>query len=125
LEGVVQNLGLLGSMKDVADLYRRADLGLVFMMTPHPSYQPFEYMASGCVVATNINDANAWLLNDDNALLLEPLPAVGATRIKEVLQDPAAWRRLRSGGLQTISRLRWQDAFEIVRKRVMGLAADG
>jgi glycosyltransferase involved in cell wall biosynthesis len=125
LEGVVQNLGLLGSMKDVADLYRRADMGLVFMMTPHPSYQPFEYMASGCVVATNINDANAWLLNDDNALLLEPLPAVGATRIKEVLQDPAAWRRLRSGGLQTISRLRWQDAFEIVRTRVMGLAADG
>ncbi|GAB3307773.1 rhamnosyltransferase WsaF family glycosyltransferase [Luteimonas notoginsengisoli] len=119
LEGVVENLGLLGSMAEVADLYRRADMGLVFMMTPHPSYQPFEYMASGCVVATNVNDANAWLLNDDNALLLEPLADVGSARIEQVLRDVGAWARLREGGLQAIAGLRWEAAFDVVRKRVM------
>jgi glycosyltransferase involved in cell wall biosynthesis len=94
-------------------------MGLVFMMTPHPSYQPFEYMASGCVVATNVNDANAWLLNDDNALLLEPLADVGSARIEQVLRDVGAWARLREGGLQAIAGLRWEAAFDVVRKRVM------
>lgn len=120
LEDVVQNLGLLGSMKDVADLYRRADMGLVFMMTPHPSYQPFEYMASGCVVATNVNDANRWLLNERNALVLEPLPAVAAGRIADALSNTDQWVSLRHEGLKTIRAFGWNEAFQVVHERVMG-----
>ncbi|WP_206067671.1 rhamnosyltransferase WsaF family glycosyltransferase, partial [Escherichia coli] len=74
LGGVVENRGLLSSLEDVANLYREADLGLVFMVTPHPSYQPLEYMACGCVVATNINEANQWLINASNSIQLEPIP---------------------------------------------------
>jgi len=120
LEGVVQNLGLLGSMKDVANLYRRADMGLVFMMTPHPSYQPFEYMASGCVVATNVNDANRWLLNDRNALVLEPLPEVAAGSIADVLSNVEQWASLRREGLETIRAFGWDEAFRVVHERIMG-----
>lgn len=42
-------LGRLDSMEAVAKLYRESHLGLCFMATPHCSYQPLEYMASGCV----------------------------------------------------------------------------
>lgn len=120
LEGVVENLGLLDSLEDVAALYRSADIGLVFMMTPHPSYQPLEYMASGCVVATNINESNAWLLTDENALLLEPLPELAAERIEGLLRDHARWYALRSEGLKTVRELDWNDAFNVVCNRITG-----
>lgn len=122
LEGVVENLGLLGSMEEVAALYRDADLGLVFMMSPHPSYQPLEYMAAGCVVATNINEANRWLLNERNSLQLEPIPALAAERIEELLRDPSAWAGKRAEGLRSIDRLTWESAFRVVRDRVLGVA---
>lgn len=125
LEGVVENLGLLDSLEDVASLYRSADIGLVFMMTPHPSYQPFEYMASGCVVATNINESNAWLLKNDNALLLEPLPELAAERIEAVLRDHALWFSLRCEGLKTVRELDWNDAFAVVRARIAGAVSAG
>jgi O-antigen biosynthesis protein len=118
VEGIVENLGLLGSLEQVANLYRRADLGLVFMMTPHPSYQPLEYMASGCVTATNINESNRWLLNDRNALLVEPLPALAAERIHEVLVDAKKWSAIRTEGLRSVQRLSWESAFRLVRERI-------
>jgi hypothetical protein len=118
LEGVVENLGLLDSLDAVAELYRSADMGMVFMMTPHPSYQPLEYMASGCVVATNVNEANGWLLTKHNSLLLEPLPELAAERIEATLLDPHRWYALRREGLKTVDELDWAKAFEIVRKRI-------
>lgn len=69
LDGVVEQLGLLG-YEETADLYRKCDAGLVFMMTRHPSYIPFELMASGCLVITNHNPHTTWLLkNEENCLL--------------------------------------------------------
>jgi glycosyltransferase involved in cell wall biosynthesis len=120
LQGIVENLGLLDSLEAVAALYRTADVGMVFMMTPHPSYQPLEYMASGCVVATNINESNQWLLGDHNALLLEPLPEIAAKRLEDVLTDARRWSSLRAGGLMSISKLSWESAFSIVRQRIRG-----
>lgn len=119
LDGVVENLGLLNSMEDVATLYRSSDLGMVFMMTPHPSYQPLEYMASGCVVATNINPANGWLIRDDNALSLEPVPSVAAERVENLLADLEAWRSMRGAGLKAVEPLSWDIAFDVVRKRML------
>jgi len=72
LEGVVENLGLLG-YTEAADLYRRCDAGLILMFTRHPSYLPLELMASGCLVVTNHNPATQWLLRHrENCLLAQP-----------------------------------------------------
>ena len=53
LGGVVRHLGLL-PYEDTGALYRACDAGLVAMATRHPSYLPFELMASGAVVVTNL-----------------------------------------------------------------------
>ena len=119
LQGVVENLGLLRRIEDVADHYRNSDMGLVFMATPHPSYQPLEYMACGCVVATNRNEANSWLLNDNNALLLEPIAEVAADRMVALLRDPGRRRNLIEGGIETIRRLDWKNAFEVIETRLL------
>ena len=116
---MVENLGLLKRIDQVADLYRASDLGLVLMATPHPSYQPLEYMASGMVVATNINEANRWLLTPENALLIEPIPDVAAPRIADLLEDPAQRARLVAAGLETVQGLDWADAFNVITTRMM------
>ena len=65
LEKILKNVGLLPNIDAVADLYRNSHLGLVFMYTPHPSYQPFEFMATGCVTVTNLNESTQWFLKDE------------------------------------------------------------
>jgi hypothetical protein len=45
------------------------------MFTPHPSYQPMEYMACGCIPVVEYQQANGWLLQDNkNAIIVENLP---------------------------------------------------
>lgn len=82
LAGVVENLGLL-SYHQTAELYRSCHAGLVMMFTRHPSYLPFELMASGSLVITNHNPATTWLLKDgQNCRLAE----VSATSIADVIE---------------------------------------
>lgn len=119
LDGIVDNLGLLPTMSAVANLYRNSDMGLVFMATPHPSYQPLEYMASGCVVATNINEGTSWLLNETNSLLLEPNPWIAAERILSTLSDEDSMQRLRNNGLRTASKLHWPNAFGVFEHAIL------
>ena len=118
LGGIVKNIGLLSSLKEVADLYRGCDLGLVFMMTPHPSYQPLEYMASGCVVATNINEANSWLLNQSNALLVEPIPELAAEKIQAFVGKRDLWKSKRDRALETIRDMSWESALQTIHRAI-------
>lgn len=118
VEGVVENRGLLKTMDEVASLYRSSDFGLVYMMTPHPSYQPLEYMASGCVTITNYNEPNRWLLNDENTLLVEANPEIAAQKIHDAVKDSRKWQSMRDAGLKDVSRLMWDDVFDVVKKRL-------
>ena len=117
--GIIENLGLLNSMEEVAELYRSADLGLVYMMTPHPSYQPLEYMASGCVVATNVNPANRWLLSEENSLQLSPLADVASNDIVSLMGNHAEWLNKRAFATETIQYYHWQSAIRAVLDRVL------
>ncbi|HEY5268125.1 MAG TPA: hypothetical protein VII94_03245, partial [Candidatus Saccharimonadales bacterium] len=64
LKGLIDNKRLLNSLKEVGDLYRSCDIGFVFMLSKHPSYQPFEFMACGMATVTNRNEDNLWLFKD-------------------------------------------------------------
>jgi len=87
LEGVVENLGLL-SYQQTAELYRTCDVGLAMMFTKHPSYLPFEFMASGCMVVSNVNSATKWLLKDgENCLLTNATASCISETIVRGLQD--------------------------------------
>jgi cellulose synthase/poly-beta-1,6-N-acetylglucosamine synthase-like glycosyltransferase len=87
LQGVVHNLGIL-SVEQTADLYRETDLGCVMMFTRHPSYLPFEFMACGCPVLTNINPATTWFLKDGvNCTLTEASASSLARNLERTLLD--------------------------------------
>jgi O-antigen biosynthesis protein len=86
LEGVIENLGLL-SYEETGDLYRSCHIGLGMMMTKHPSYLPFEMMACGVLVISNVNSSTKWLLRDqENCLLSYPSATCLTEKITEAIE---------------------------------------
>lgn len=88
LKGKITNLGLLKTLNEVGELYRQCDIGFVYMLSKHPSYQPFEFMASGMATVTNNNEDNLWLLKDgENCLISEPSAAAMAEKVGILIED--------------------------------------
>jgi cellulose synthase/poly-beta-1,6-N-acetylglucosamine synthase-like glycosyltransferase/glycosyltransferase involved in cell wall biosynthesis len=101
LDGIVHNLGLLPYSATGA-LYRSCTAGVALMMTCHPSYLPFELMASGALVITNSNPYNSWLLKDrENCLLAESSPSALADALEEGLRN----RQLRAKLVENAARI--------------------
>ena len=112
---VLENRGMLESPDAVAELYRSCDIGLVFMLTRHPSYQPLEFMASGVATVTNANPATAWLLrHEDNALLADPLPALVAEQVSRLVEDAGLRARIAAAGAAEVSATTWPEQLERV-----------
>lgn len=115
LAGLIHNLGVLQSLEEVAALYRSCDIGLVFMHTKHPSYQPFEFMASGMATVSNLNPATEWLLRDgENCLLTPPLPTPTAERLGRLVADSELRARIVTAGLAEVRQYRWPDQIDRV-----------
>lgn len=121
--GAVENLGRLSTREAVADLYRTCDVGLVFMFSKHPSYQPFEFMASGCAVVTNDNSATRWMLkHEENALVCEATVESVAQSLGRLVEDAPLRRRLRAAGLLTVGQKSWDETIDDACRRA-GLLA--
>ena len=115
VQGIVKNLGRLNSIEAVSELYRECDIGLVFMFTPHPSYQPFEYMSCGCAVVTNYNPPTFWYLKDRiNAQLVEPMPGLIAEGISELIDNPEYREKLVREGINELSKHNWDTQCESI-----------
>ncbi|MCP4902315.1 MAG: glycosyltransferase family 4 protein [bacterium] len=120
INGIIENWGVLPTMEAVTELYRSSQVGLVFMFSAHPSYQPIEFMASGCATVTNHNASNLWLLRDGyNSALVDSLVTPIADRIVRLLRDDDYRRTIVEGGLKTVSKLDWARAFADIRDFVI------
>lgn len=108
LRGKISNLGRLPTSEAVGDLYRSCDIGFVYMLTKHPSYQPFEFMASGMATVTNRNESNLWFLKDGkNCLLSEPSPRAMADTIGRLVDDPGLRRSIAEAGVAAVGGRAW------------------
>jgi GT2 family glycosyltransferase len=118
LKGKIKNLGLLNSNSEVADLYRICDIGFVYMLSKHPSYQPFEFMASGMATVTNRNEDNLWLLQDGkNCLLAEPSPAAMAEAVGRLVEDSELRESIAKNGHDTLG-YTWDQQTEMIWKDI-------
>lgn len=119
LHGQIRNLGVLSSLDEVAALYRSCDIGLVFMHTKHPSYQPLEFMASGMATVSNVNPATQWLMRDgENCLLTPPLPSATAERLGRLVEDAELRARIAAAGLVQVRRFGWEEQIERVWRAI-------
>lgn len=117
--GVEKQITVLGTLpyQETATLYRKCDLGIVFMFTKHPSYLPFELMACGCPVLTNYNPSTLWMLKDgENCVLAEPTPAIVFEKIETLMNDPNLRTRIISNGLELIHQTNWETEIEKIYK---------
>lgn len=82
-------LGILPSIKDLANLYRNADFGLVFSTT-NPSLVPYEMMSCGCPVGDlNIDLALSKYGNSkDNIFLLDSIPEKMGQQLADIFDNP-------------------------------------
>ena len=102
LEGVIENLGIL-AYEDTARLYRQSHVGVVLMLTRHPSYIPLELMASGCLTVTNENAWTSWLLKDEENCLLSPPTATAlADTVERALVDEQLRISIRTHALDSV-----------------------
>ena len=103
LRNLVNNKGLIKTLPEVADLYRECDIGFVYMLSKHPSYQPFEFMASGMATVTNNNEDNLWFLkHEENCLVSEPSPKAMVEQISRLIDDAELRVRIVANGLKTV-----------------------
>lgn len=115
----VSNLGRLRNLEEVASLYRTCHIGLVLMVTKHPSYQPFEFMASGVACVSNANPDTAWFFEDGrNCLLARPVPGAIAERLGALVDDVSLRERVVAAGLQQVRSVRWEDQIERVWRTI-------
>jgi glycosyltransferase involved in cell wall biosynthesis len=113
LDGVIESLGLL-RYEETAELYRSCHVGFVMMMTRHPSYLPFEFMACGGLLVSNNNRANHWLLEDGrNCLLAPPSGPAIAERLAQAVEQFDDLLPVRRAGWELIRRRHsdWDAAF--------------
>jgi glycosyltransferase involved in cell wall biosynthesis len=113
LADVLSNVGRLRNLDEVSELYRTCHVGLVLMVTKHPSYQPFEFMASGVACVSNRNPATDWFFRDgENCLLASPRPDAIARRIGELVDDPGLRAGIAESALAQVRRVRWEEQIE-------------
>ena len=105
LDGVVEPLGWL-PYEQTGELYRTCHVGLSSMLTPHPSYLPFELMACGALMVALRNEANDWLLEDGvTCLIAEASASSLAARLFQAVTGWEEHAALRANAARTVSRL--------------------
>ncbi|HVU88463.1 MAG TPA: glycosyltransferase [Pirellulales bacterium] len=93
------NLQMLPSLQALAELYRNADLGIVFSTT-NPSLVPYEMMACGLAVADIGRDAAAVNYGgEENIFLLNPSPDLMAREVQQILADDVERARRAANGM--------------------------
>lgn len=109
LGGKIKNLGLIKGKEKVGAVYRSCHIGCVYMLSKHPSYQPFEFMASGMATVSNMNEDNLWFLKDEyNCLLAEPSPPAMTEQICRLIEDEKLRNLITINGQKTVAD-NWDD----------------
>ena len=117
LRGIVNNLGKLGSLQELAELYRSCDIGISLITTPTFSYQHLEFMASGmCLVTNSQEGVNDFLTDGENAVVGAPTPYILSRKIIELINNPQLMSKISHNALRLTEKLNWQDCFDSIAR---------
>jgi hypothetical protein len=121
LSNNIVNMGIL-NYEDLPSFYSSFHIGISFMFTKHPSYIPLELMKSGCLVFTNINEANFWLLKDGyNCVLAYPSIDVMLDRFDSIANAPATYLNIIKNAYKTVRKFTWNSALDAISRFIIGL----
>jgi hypothetical protein len=100
-----KSLGWVGANK-LRELYENSDACLYFMFSRHPGVIPLECMDAGAVVITNRKHIkHSYLVNEYNALVVEPTLNSVVKAFDKVYRDNALRNRLIFNGYRTVDEI--------------------
>lgn len=121
LGGILENRGLLTTIEEVQKLYLESDIGICFMFSRHPSYQPFEYLAAGVAPVANVNASTSWFLRDgENCLVVEPYPSMIAEAVGRLIENEQLRESIVERGQQELAEGNWKREFDRIWSFVTG-----
>jgi len=112
-----ENLGVLG-LDEMSAVYGQCDFCFVLSAT-NISLLPTEIMASGSVCLTNAGENNAWMVNDENSILVGSDPVEIASTMQYYLEHKEQLSPKRKNGLSYVEETSWDKELEIVYNYVL------
>ncbi|MCI8824640.1 MAG: glycosyltransferase family 4 protein [Lachnospiraceae bacterium] len=115
-----------GSVKldELADLYAQCDMCLVLSNT-NLSLLPLEVMASNSVAVCTKGANSDWLVNDDNAIMVDFDPITIADKIEYYFKNPEQLTAIREKGIEFALKTSWeQEADKVYQAVVEGIKED-
>lgn len=117
------NHGIL-SLAELPALYSSCDAALVFSFS-NASLLPLEIMACGTPVVSNRGAHVEWLLNEENAMLVEATPQAVCDALHELLTNEPLRQRLAAGGLKAAASADWSREGDRMAAILASLAPPG
>lgn len=118
-----ENLGIQ-SIDKLADLYSDCDLCFIISNT-NLSLLPLEVMASGSVAVCSDGENSTWLVNKNNAVIVDYNPVTMAETMAYYLENPTALEDIRQKGIAFAQSTSWITESEKVRDAIKkGIAED-
>lgn len=110
-----KSLGILNH-KQLAELYRQADLGLVFSLTNY-SLIPQEMMACKLpVIDINSKTTRAIFKNNENIILADPDPVAIADAMEKLLHNNKLRNQIAESGYNWVKQFSWQESAKKVEQ---------
>ena len=112
-----RNMGVV-SMETLADLYSQSDLCLVISST-NLSLVPLEVMGCGRVSVCSGGAQSAWMVNEENAVMVDFEPLQIAEAMEYYLTHPREREEIRQKGLAFASATSWEREADKVYKAIL------
>lgn len=118
-----ENLGIV-ALEDLSALYARCDLCLIISST-NLSLLPLEVMGAGSVAVCSRGESSTWLVNEENAVLVDFEPNQIADTLEDYLRHPAKLAQIRGKGMAFAAGTSWErEADKVYAAILKGIEED-
>lgn len=117
------NKGIL-TQQELYDIYSQCDLCLVFSNT-NLSLLPLEVMGAGSVPVCSKGPNSEWLVNEENAILVDYDPIEISKTLEKYLKNPELLKPIRAKAINFAQKTSWEKESEKVRQAfIKGIKED-
>lgn len=106
------------TMQKLAECYNHCDMCLVISNT-NLSLVPLEVMACGSVAVCSKGENSSWMVNEDNAVLVEYDPVDMADKMEYYFKNPDKMAEIRQKGLEYVKDTSWEKEADKVKEVIL------
>ena len=111
------------SMQKLAECYNKCDMCLVISNT-NLSLVPLEVMACGSVAICSKGENSSWMVNEENAVLVDYDPIHIADTIKYYFNNPGKLESIKKKGLEFVKDTSWEKEADKVKEVILEAIAE-